>query len=154
MKRPMIQIRHARRQDFLQVAALDRGAWLNSRHGRFIPDGEHVWRIWCEYGLTFVASRRGTIIGAILAFPTVNQAYCLHKVMVATGSRGQGVGGKLMQAMLRAIDRRKADVFLTVDPSNESALRLYKKWGFTSRRLVRGFYRKNEDRYVLTRRSR
>ena len=149
---PPVLIRRAKPRDFLAIAALDRVAWKRNRHGAFIPDGEHVWRIWCEYALMYVAVRGERLAGAILAFPCHNGRYCLHKVMVAEECRGRGVAGKLMTKILRHMDRIGADMFLTVDPANESALRLYRNRGFTQHRLVRGFYRAREDRYVLTRR--
>ena len=146
------RIRRAKARDFLAIAALDRVAWRRNRRSRFIPDGEHVWRMWCEHALTFVACRGGRVVGAITAFPCTKGKYCLHKVMVAQRCRGLGVGTWLMEALLKAVDRRGVEIFLTVDPSNQAALRLYGHWGFTARKLVRGFYREKEDRYVLTRR--
>ena len=41
-----------------------------------------------------------------------------------------------------------------LDPANQAALNLYQRWGFTHRRFVPGYYRDNEDRYVLTRPAR
>ena len=149
-----IRIRKAKPREFLAIAVLDRVAWRQNRHGRFIPDGEHAWRVWCEQALTFVACRDSQVIGAIMAFPCITGAYWLHKVMVAERCRGLGIATRLMQALLQAVDRRGADISLTVDPANQPALRLYGKWGFTARKLVRGFYRGNEDRYVLTRQGR
>jgi [ribosomal protein S18]-alanine N-acetyltransferase len=149
--RSAIRIRRAEPADFLGIAALDRVAWRGSRHGRFIPDGEHVWRIWCDHALTFAAWHGSQIVGVIVAFPCADGQYCLHKVMVANRCRGLGIATRLMQSLLRHIDRKGARIFLTVDPLNDPALRLHEKWGFTERTLIRGFYRKNEDRYVLTR---
>jgi [ribosomal protein S18]-alanine N-acetyltransferase len=146
-----VRIRRARPRDSLAVAALDRVAWRDNAHSAFVPDGEHVWRIWCEHALTFVACRGTRVVGAILAFPCVRGGYCLHKVMVAGGCRGQGIATRLMRALLHALDRRRVNVFLTVDPANRPALQLYRTWGFTSGRLVRGFYRRQEDRLVLSR---
>jgi len=149
----MIQIDAAKPNDFLAVAALDRVAWLKNRNPEFIPDGEHVWRIWCEHALTFVARDGDNIVAAILAFPCVAGMYCVHKVMVAESCRGQGLGSKLFEALLTEIDRRGVDAFLTVDPVNQNAIKLYEKWGFTEKTFVPGFYRANEDRFVLMRRS-
>ena len=56
-----------------------------------------------------------------------------------------------MEAGLHAVDRLGVDVFLTCDPANLAALALYRRWGFSERRFVAGFYRPDEDRYVLTR---
>lgn len=151
----MIEIARAARKDFLAVAALDRDAWIHAPQGENIPDGEHVWGVWCAHALTFVAKAQGRIVGASLAFPCADRQdlYCLHKIMVREQDRGRGVGSRLMDATLAETDRRGVDVFLTVDPSNRTALALYEKWGFTEREFVAGYYRDSEDRFVLTRRG-
>ena len=147
----MADIAPAQAADFLAVAALDRVAWRSSRHADFIPDGEHAWRAWCEHALTFVARAGGEVIGAIVAFACLDGRFFLHKVLVAEAHRGRGIGTALFEAIIREIDRRGAEVFLTVDPGNERALKLYDKFGFTQREFVRGYYREREDRFVLTR---
>jgi ribosomal protein S18 acetylase RimI-like enzyme len=139
-------------RDFLAIAALDRQAWKASAHADFIPDGEHVWRIWVDGALVYVARRDSAVLGALLAFPVISGAYCIHKVMVASDWRKQGIGSRLFEILLGEIDRQgDKECFLTVDPANIAALRLYAKWGFTGKRFVSGFYREQEDRYVLTR---
>jgi ribosomal protein S18 acetylase RimI-like enzyme len=137
--------------DFADIAALDRVAWRTSHHGTYIPDGEHAWRIWCEHALTYVARDGGRVVGAILAFPCLDGRFCLHKVMVARDRRGRGIGSDLFRALLAELDGREAATFLTVSPANAAALALYEKWGFTGRKLVHGYYRPQEDRYVMTR---
>lgn len=139
--------------DFLQIAKLDREAWKLNRNAEYIPDGEHAWRLWVEHALVFTAKDNGSVIGAILAFPCISGIWCVHKVFVATSHRTQGISTKLFELLLQEMDRINVDCFLTVDPTNESALKLYAKWGFTERKFVQGYYRQNEDRYVLTRRS-
>lgn len=139
-------------KDALPIAALDRVAWLANRNSDFIPDGEHAWRLWVEHALVFCAfDKQGTLMGAILAFPSINGIYCLHKVFVDTSARGLGVGSKLFSLLLNELDRERAGCFLTVDPENSTAIALYKKWGFTDKEFVAGYYRSHEDRYVMTR---
>jgi [ribosomal protein S18]-alanine N-acetyltransferase len=136
---------------FLSIAELDRIAWQQNRNSEFIPDGEHVWRLWVEHALVFAAKSADKIIGAILAFPCMSGVYCVHKVFVDQSQRGKGIGSSLFEILLKEIDTLKVDCFLTVDPLNEAAIRLYAKWGFTEKVFVKGYYRANEDRYVLTR---
>lgn len=143
-------------RDFLAIAALDRVAWKSNANSRFIPDGEHAWRIWAEHGLTFVArdgDAEHRLVGAVLAFPCVSGGYCLHKVMVEQAMRGRGIGSGLFRTLFTVLDRMGEDVFLTVDPANEAAIRLYEGWGFSERCFVAGYYRDEEDRLVLTRRA-
>lgn len=140
--------------DFIEIAALDRVAWAANRNSEFIPDGEHVWRIWTEQALTFTARRNKKLIGAIIAFPCLEGEFCVHKVIVDMAERGKGVGSSLFERLLRELDSRATNAFLTVDPQNESALALYAKWGFSERSFVPGYYRPEEDRFVLRRRAR
>jgi [ribosomal protein S18]-alanine N-acetyltransferase len=144
-------IRRARSSDFLAVAALDREAWSENREATFIPDGEHAWRLWTEHGIVVVYEPDSKVLGAALAFPTLSGAFCLHKIFVDRSCRGDGVGTQLMNQVLEEIDDLGVACFLTVDPENEAAIRLYETFGFTERVFVKGYYREAEDRYVLTR---
>lgn len=144
-------IRRAETSDFLAVAALDREAWSENREATFIPDGEHAWRLWTEHGIVFVHEPGDRVLGASLAFPTLSGRFCLHKIFVDASCRGQGVGTLLMNKTLEEIDRLGVACFLTVDPENAAAIRLYESFGFTERQFVKGYYRPTEDRYVLTR---
>lgn len=150
----MTEVQRAEPGDFLEIAALDRTAWKANRNSEFIPDGEHVWRLWTEHALTFVVRREGALRGAIVAFPCLDGRFCVHKVMVEPAERGRGLGSLLFERLLAELDERAADAFLTVDPENGAALALYAKWGFDERTFVSGFYRAAEDRFVLLRRAR
>jgi len=144
-------IGRARIADFLSIAEMDRTAWKQSRKGELIPDGEHVWRIWVEHALVFAARRGEKVIGAIVAFPCMSGKYFVHKVFVDDASRRSGVGTRLCQALLDETDRMEVDCFMTVDPLNEALINLYSSLGFSEKQFLRGFYRPDEDRYVLTR---
>lgn len=147
----MVKYEKATVAEFLAIAELDREAWKLNRNSEFIPDGEHVWRLWVEHALVFLAKEANVIIGAILAFPCISKKWCVHKVFVRQDKRDLGIGTKLFDELLKEIDKIGVDCFLTVDPINDSAIRLYEKWGFTEREFVKGYYRPNEDRFVLTR---
>ena len=85
-----MKIRQAKTDEFTAIAKLDRVAWRDSFKGNFIPDGEHVWRIWVEYALTIVAvDNENKIIGVALAFPCNNKTYSVHKLMVDKAHRGK-----------------------------------------------------------------
>lgn len=145
-------IAKAENRDFEAIAGLDRVAWNQSACAEFIPDGEHAWRLWCEHALVFAAKTDDRkVVGVVLAFPCLNGSLCLHKIIVAESHRGQGISGKLLGALFVALDEMDADCFLTVDPSNTTALELYKRHGFTRSEFFKGFYRETEDRFVLTR---
>lgn len=143
-----MRIRRAVPADFSELATLDREVWQNFE---FIPDGEHVWRIWTEHAVVFCAEVDSRIVGAILAFPCVSGSYCIHKVFVKDEFRGKGLGSQLVELLLTDLDKENLVCFLTVDPANKAATTLYEKWGFTERKFVKGYYRSDEDRYVLSR---
>ena len=149
-----MEIIPARQDDFLAIARLDRVAWAQNRNSEFIPDGEHVWRLWVEHGAVYCALEDESVVGAIVAFPCRSGSYCVHKAFVEQAYRSQRVGTGLFVALLAEIDRPGVEAFLTVDPINEAGIRLYEKWGFTKRRFVPGYYRSHEDRFVLTRPAR
>ena len=149
----MTQYRRAEPSDFAEAAALDGRAWEAYANAEAIPDGEHVWRLWVEHALVYVARQADELIGVILAFPCLSGAWCVHKVFVDVEHRDRGVGTRLFEMLLTETDEMRVDCFLTVGPANERALRLYQKWGFTDRRFVKGYYQPDEDRFVLTRRA-
>ena len=148
-----MQIRKAKISEFTAIAKLDRVAWLESFKGEFIPDGEHVWRIWVEFASTFVAvDEKNNIIGASLAFPCNHGVYNVHKLFVAKEHRGKGIGTELMRVLLEEIDKLQVDSSLTVYPKNPSAIALYTKLGFTDKKFEKDYYGEEEDRFILTRR--
>jgi len=139
-------------EDFLGIAALDRSAWRDGRHPERIPDGEHVWRVWVAGAYVYVARDGNQVVGAIVAFPTRQGTLFVHKVMVDKAWRGRGIGTRLFGLLLVDIDAHvHAACFLTVDPANEAAVERYARLGFSEREHVTGYYRDDEDRYVLTR---
>jgi ribosomal protein S18 acetylase RimI-like enzyme len=147
-----LEITPAATSDFLAVAALDRIAWRHTGEP-FIADGEHVWRVWCEYAVVLVARDAASptddtadVIGATVMFPTVDREWFLHKIMVHPERRGAGAGSALMRA---ALERADAPVLLTVDPTNLAAMQLYQSFGFTIRQHVEGYYRPHEHRNVM-----
>lgn len=147
-------LQRATPRDFIAIAALDRVAWRRNANAEFVPDGEHAWRIWCEHALVFVVKdAAGNMAGALLAFPSIQGLYCLHKIMVDERFRGKGIGSQLFDALLAELDVARQDCFLTVDPANENAIKLYQRHGFAPEKLVKGFYRDEEDRIVMVRRT-
>lgn len=148
------QIQAARPTDYLKIAALDRIAWP-IEPDTFIPDGEHIWRVWSDYATLLVARARDgkqasdetvDVRGALVMFPTSSGDLFLHKIMVHPDSRGQGIGTALMQAALELADR---PVLLTVNPDNKPAVQLYENMGYVVRDRIEGFYRPHEHRLLM-----
>lgn len=135
---------------FLDVAALDRIAWPEEPD-TYIPDGEHAWRLWCEYATVLISveselDQRERVTGALLMFPTNTSEIFLHKIMVHPDYRGKGIGSALMQ---QALQDAQDVVLLTVNPENTPAVKLYESFGFNVRTRVEGYYRPHEHRLIM-----
>jgi GNAT superfamily N-acetyltransferase len=152
---PGITCAQAMPVDFVGIAELDGRAWAESAHPDRVPDGEHVWRIWVDDAFVFVARDGARVVGAIVALPSRHGALLVHKVMVDAAYRRRGIGTRLFELLLEHVDATiRAACYLTVDPSREAEVRRYERLGFTEKRFVAGFYRNDEDRYVMTRPAR
>ncbi len=145
-----IEYRKVLPNDFLQISEIDRLSWKENENSEFIPDGEHAWRLWCEYAVVFGCFKDDRIIGAALTFKSeFEELYAIHKIFVLNEHRGEGHGSALMEMTLDYINEKKSRAFLTVDPQNKNAIALYTKMGFTQKKLVKGYYRNYEDRFIM-----
>lgn len=134
------------------ISALDRTAWRNNKDGDFIPDGEHIWKFWVEYSSVFVACQGEHIIGALAAFRANEGAlYVLHKIFVDEEFLNMGVGAHLFELLCHDLDDCNMACVLTVAPDNTPMINLCDKYSFTDREFILGYYRSNEDRFLLTR---
>ena len=91
-------LRRAEPRDFLEIAALDRVVWTGE-HDRFIPDGEHVWRVWCEYARVVVAESAALPDGPLFVpwkadqpifWPFTYMPSSLNSIVVLTASSPAG----------------------------------------------------------------
>lgn len=140
--------------DFLEIAALDRVVWAKNRYSAYIPDGEHLWRMFVEFSSVYIVRDRGKIVASSVMFlANSKNLMVLHKVFVEEGYRGKGLGNLLLGAITRDLDAHKTDCLLTTDPQNTKMLRLCEKYQFIERQFVPSYYRTEEDRYVLYRRT-
>ena len=147
-----IKIRKALISDFLVISELDRRAWKDNRNSDFIPDGEHVWRLWVEYSAVFVAESGNKMIGSALLFKANEcSLYLFHKIFIDKNYRDKKIGNMFFQNIVDFLDKEKADCLLTTDPINARMIHLCAKYGFTEKKLVRGYYRQDEDRLVIKR---
>lgn len=146
-----VVVRKANRSDYLALAALDRTVWLPHPNGAHLPDGEHTWRHWIEDAIVFALCNGDEIVGAALAFPRLDGGFWLHKIFTAESARGQGGGRLLMQAILAEIDKHQVDCYLTVNPANEQAVRLYRAHGFEAGEIIQAYYRNDEPRFEMRR---
>lgn len=78
-----------------------------------------------------------------------------HIVSVAVlgTMRNKGVGTALVNAGMEGMMGYGAtEFFLEVRKTNEEAIAVYEKLGYTVRRVLRGYYRDGEDAYLMVKR--
>ena len=148
----MITVENAKVSDFLAIAELDRNAWSENRNSGFIPDGEHIWRIWVEHALTVVAKDDKTPVGFGLAVPTLDEKmFYIHKVLFSKEYRGKGIGTKVVNNMVTYFDANSITAILSTDPINYAMQKVVENCGFDERFFEKGYYRPEEDRWIYKR---
>ena len=71
-------------------------------------------------------------------------------VAVLNTIRNKGVGTALVNAGMKGmIGYGASEFFLEVRKTNEEAIAVYEKLGYTVRRVLRGYYRDGEDAYLM-----
>src|SRR5262249_50397331 len=144
-----LSIRAARPDDLPRVAELA-GALLRLHHTTdparfFLPDRPEQGYAWWlgrelqnEGAVVLVAAEKEQIVGD--AYGTreernwnmlLDDHGAIHDVFVATEARGAGVGKRLLDELLRELERRGAErMVLYTMVSNEPAQRLFARCGF------------------------
>lgn len=75
----------------------------------------------------------------------------LNYIYVETSYRNRNIASKLMDKLIEfSIDNKCINITLEVDESNEAAINLYKKYGFTIAAIREKYYGKN-DGYLMIR---
>ncbi|MGQ4912828.1 MAG: ribosomal protein S18-alanine N-acetyltransferase [Candidatus Thorarchaeota archaeon] len=75
-------------------------------------------------------------------------------VAVLDHKRNMGIGTELITSAIRGMTEYGAgEFFLEVRKSNEAALAIYEKLGFSVKRVLRGYYRDGEDAYLMAKRA-
>ena len=78
----------------------------------------------------------------------------VQTIAVAPAAQGQGLGARLLLALLEEAERRgQRSVSLEVRADNAAAQRLYARHGFVRTGVRRGYYAGGVDALVLTRRA-
>jgi ribosomal protein S18 acetylase RimI-like enzyme len=144
-----IEVRRATAADLPQVAVLA-GELVRMHHERdperfFLPERvEQGYEWWLKKELArgeavvLVADDAGTVVGYTYAsleardYNLLLDAHgAVHDIYVASGGRRHGVGGRLLEATLEALERLGAErIVLSVMVDNERAQRLFQSCGF------------------------
>jgi len=91
------------------------------------PHREDDWQLFLTAGEGLVAEQDGRVIGTVMAWRYGHDFASLGMVIVANKAQGQGIGRRLMEAMLGRLDGRSVLLNAT-----EQGLPLYAKLGFTA----------------------
>lgn len=91
--------------------------------------GYHCW----------VAESQNKVLGYCLMSIAVGEAHILN-VSVAPDEQGQGVGRKMMEALINYARGRAETMFLEVRPSNPVAITLYENLGFNEIGIRKDYY--------------
>lgn len=104
--------------------------------------------------LASVAELEGRIVAYSIAWAIGDEAELVN-LCVAQELRGTGLGGRMLDAFLAALDERGgATVYLEVRDSNEAAQALYRGRGFVAAGRRKGYYRRPAEDAVVMRRPR
>ncbi|MCW2614248.1 MAG: ribosomal protein S18P -alanine acetyltransferase [Frankiales bacterium] len=145
------------------VVTLERMRWwhvaelLPVERALFQPEPWSERLFWSELGQLdtrhyLVALADGAVVGYAGLCDYPDEAF-VQTVAVAPDAQGQGLGGRLLTALLDEADRRgQRTVSLEVRADNDPAQRLYARHGFARTGVRRGYYPGGVDALVLTRR--
>jgi [ribosomal protein S18]-alanine N-acetyltransferase len=101
-----------------------------------------------------VAEDEGRVVGYAGLIAYDDEAH-VATVGVAAARQGEGIGARLLDALLAEADRRSPVVLLEVRADNEPAQGLYRRRGFTEIGRRRGYYQpSNTDAVVMRREER
>jgi ribosomal-protein-alanine N-acetyltransferase len=142
-----VRTREANRADLLAVFRIEKASfaqpWPYRAFERFLD----------EPG--FLVADSGEVVGYVLADATPRGGRPIGHVKdigVAPFARGRGVGATLLGRAIDVMRERNAgSVRLEVRESNDPALALYRRFGFTHRSTSPGYYADGENALVLVR---
>jgi len=98
---------------------------------------------------SLVARKNGTIIGYIGILTVLDEADIIN-VAVDPDHQGMHIGSDLLQCMLQEADRQGIQkMFLEVRISNQPAIRLYQKGGFSRVGIRKNYYKHPAEDAVM-----
>ena len=95
------------------------------------PHREEDWALFLEAGEGIVAERAGRVLGTVMAWRYGQESAAVGMVIVGSDVQGQGVGRKLMEAMLHRLAGRTVVLNATT-----AGLPLYETLGFVETGVV------------------
>jgi ribosomal-protein-alanine N-acetyltransferase len=108
-------------------------------HGNFMDSLSSGYDAW-----VLVDADGGSLVAYFLLMYAVDEAHLLD-VAVAAGRQGAGIGRRLLDRIAaRSRDKGMASIFLEVRPSNERALEVYRRYGYSEIGRRKGYYPAHE----------
>ncbi len=154
-----LQIRRFKENDLDQVISINRKCLPENYSRMFFVE------LYKRFpSLFIVVEENARIIGYALArvelgFPDLEHLGFLTKkghlvsIAVLQKYRHRGIGTALLKRIMNAMTKYGAkECYLEVRVSNNDAISMYEKLGFTSKRRVTGYYKDGENAYVMTKR--
>ncbi|MES3518361.1 MAG: ribosomal protein S18-alanine N-acetyltransferase [Natronomonas sp.] len=144
-----ITLREARRADLLSVFRIEKQSfpqpWSYTAFERFLGNPGFV-----------VAEHNKTVVGYVVGDSIRNHGTPLGHVKdlaVRSDYRGNGIGRLLFGRAVEVLRSQGVDrVKLEVRTTNETALGLYRDFGFHVDHIVSGYYNDGDDAYVMYKR--
>lgn len=141
----------AQLQDIAALAALEKSAFGEPCYPQFFfRQAYDLWPqyLWCVKDHNQLAGYQ--LAGYLLAAPMLNQQGVVNIMSVAIAPRYQGMGiGRLLVSSFLASQPQIDKFWLTVDPQNVAAQRLYQKLGFSVAKTENDYYHLGESRWLM-----
>jgi ribosomal-protein-alanine N-acetyltransferase len=141
-----MNIRTAVKKDLTAVHGLERDGFGDHGYPDFFL--RQAWDLWP--GSLLVAEEKSELLGYVLAGrgEAATEGWILS-LAVAPAARGQGLGRRLLQAAVTALESQGCErIKLTVLPDNP-ALHLYRSLGFTEAGREEDYFGPGEPRLVM-----
>ena len=98
-----------------------------------------------------VACSGGSVVGYVVGTSAGGEGM-IQSMAVTPSLRRRGVGARLMESVIEHLSEKHGRISLLVDASNEAAIRLYRKSGFSETgRVSRGYYPNGDDAIEMSR---
>ncbi|MEM2880621.1 MAG: ribosomal protein S18-alanine N-acetyltransferase [Candidatus Methanomethylicaceae archaeon] len=101
-------------------------------------------------GAYIVAVVRGKVVGYAIGIIRFRSLGHIISIAVEKDFRGKGIGKKLLHELIKRLSGMGAKkIRIEVRESNEIAINLYKKTGFTTKEKISRYYPDGEDALVM-----
>lgn len=134
LKNPLIEFRPMNESDLETIMQIEINAYTH-------PWTEHIFHDCLRVGYCcWVMMRTKTIIGYGVMSVAAGECHLLN-LCIHPDEQNQGLGSIMLEKLLAIARKHKADTaFLEVRPSNEYAIRLYRRAGFDEVGMRRNYY--------------